>query len=209
MDGTYRVVVNLGLPVTDGVSSWRVPGSDTLDVLFGSATTLVPRDVVSEDACLQCHQQLMFHGDQRTGLDGCLACHVQGAEDRYSTTDPSTTPGVTIAFRVMLHKIHAGNTLTQPYVVDGYGVPYVAHTYEHVAFPRNDGGVTACTACHADSDAWLDPSTAVCTSCHDSPDAAAHAAINTDPVFGESCDVCHGAGAAFAPDLVHSWGVAR
>ena len=39
--------------------------------------------------------------------------------------------------------------------------------------------------------------TSACTACHLTPSALAHAVSQTDPKFGESCDVCHGAGAAF------------
>jgi cytochrome c5 len=34
--------------------------------------------------------------------------------------------------------------------------------------------------------------------------AYAHASANTDPKFGESCDVCHAAGAAFDATKVHA-----
>jgi hypothetical protein len=48
------------------------------------------------------------------------------------------------------------------------------------------------------------PIAAACQGCHDDKKTAGHAAINTDPNFGESCVVCHGKGAAFAVDTVHS-----
>ena len=37
--------------------------------------------------------------------------------------------------------------------------------------------------------------TSACTACHLNQSAFAHASSNTDPKFGESCDVCHGTGA--------------
>jgi OmcA/MtrC family decaheme c-type cytochrome len=46
--------------------------------------------------------------------------------------------------------------------------------------------------------------TSACTACHLSMSAIAHAAVNTDPRFGESCDVCHGTGAAFDATKVHA-----
>ena len=76
-----------------------------------------------------------------------------------------------------------------------------------MVFPRFDGGTSQCEACHAGSDAWVEPSGLICTSCHDSQSTAAHASIMTDPVFGESCDVCHGAGTQFGVEVVHQWGV--
>jgi OmcA/MtrC family decaheme c-type cytochrome len=46
--------------------------------------------------------------------------------------------------------------------------------------------------------------TSACTACHLNQSAFAHAASNTDPKFGESCDVCHGTGAAFDATQVHA-----
>ena len=46
--------------------------------------------------------------------------------------------------------------------------------------------------------------TSACTACHLNQSAFAHAAVNTDPKFGESCDVCHGTGAAFGATQVHA-----
>jgi OmcA/MtrC family decaheme c-type cytochrome len=46
--------------------------------------------------------------------------------------------------------------------------------------------------------------TSACTACHLNLSAFAHADSNTDPKFGESCDVCHGTGAAFSATQVHA-----
>jgi len=46
--------------------------------------------------------------------------------------------------------------------------------------------------------------TSACTACHLNLSAFAHASMNTDPKFGESCSVCHGAGAAYDPAVVHA-----
>jgi len=46
--------------------------------------------------------------------------------------------------------------------------------------------------------------TSACTACHLNQSAFAHAQSNTDPKFGESCDVCHGTGAAFSATAVHA-----
>ena len=206
VDGTYRVGLMAYENVTDSDgTTWRDNTSDTVDFLFGSATTVEGRDVVAEDNCLACHGKLEFHGDSRAGLDYCLMCHTAGGEDKYSATDATTTPGVTIEFKVMIHKIHAGDLLTETYDINGYGTPYSTTNFNEISFPRQDGGVMACAACHEGSDAWKDPSTAPCTSCHDTEDAAAHAAIMTDETYGESCDVCHGEGADFAVEQMHDW----
>jgi len=46
--------------------------------------------------------------------------------------------------------------------------------------------------------------TSACTACHLNQSTFAHASANTDPKFGESCDVCHAAGAAFDATQVHA-----
>ena len=46
--------------------------------------------------------------------------------------------------------------------------------------------------------------TSACTACHLKQSALAHAAANTDPKYGESCDVCHGQGAAFDATQLHA-----
>jgi OmcA/MtrC family decaheme c-type cytochrome len=46
--------------------------------------------------------------------------------------------------------------------------------------------------------------TSACTACHLNQSAYAHASVNTDPKFGESCDICHSAGAAYDATQVHA-----
>ena len=101
---------------------------------------------------------LQFHGAHRRGFDNCLLCHgISGAEDwpQFKTADLSSleTPGVSVEFREMLHKIHHGRELAagDEYVVVGFrGRP---HTYEEVGFPSFQGGTANCDSCHgADSD---------------------------------------------------------
>ena len=45
--------------------------------------------------------------------------------------------------------------------------------------------------------------TSACTACHFDLPSMAHAYVNTDPRFGESCTVCHGPGAAYDATAVH------
>ena len=59
----------------------------------------------------------------------------------------------------------------------------------------------------ADTQGLLNPApatTSACTACHQNKSALAHAVSQTDPKFGESCDVCHGTGAAYDVDQVHA-----
>jgi hypothetical protein len=48
------------------------------------------------------------------------------------------------------------------------------------------------------------PTTAACTACHVKLSDTAHAAAQTAGSNRESCDVCHGASAAFSVDQVHA-----
>lgn len=55
--------------------------------------------------------------------------------------------------------------------------------------------------------AKLNPAPAVtsaCTACHNLNSTFAHAQSNTDPKFGESCNICHGTGAAYSTTAVHA-----
>jgi OmcA/MtrC family decaheme c-type cytochrome len=81
---------------------------------------------------------------------------------------------------------------------------------------------TQCSMCHTngseavfpiglhavtDPQGLLNPApatTSACTACHLNQSAFAHAQANTDPKLGESCDVCHAAGAAFDVQAVHA-----
>jgi hypothetical protein len=46
--------------------------------------------------------------------------------------------------------------------------------------------------------------TAACTACHQNISALAHAVSQTDPKFGESCDVCHATGTEFDVAKMHA-----
>jgi OmcA/MtrC family decaheme c-type cytochrome len=78
---------------------------------------------------------------------------------------------------------------------------YMCHTSgSEAVLPIGKNAVT-------DPQGLLNPApatTSACTACHLMKSALAHASANTDPKFGESCDVCHGAGAAFDATQVHA-----
>jgi hypothetical protein len=57
-----------------------------------------------------------------------------------------------------------------------------------------------------DPQGWINPVSPIssaCSGCHVSKPEAAHFLANTDSL-GESCTVCHAAGAQFAVDAVHA-----
>lgn len=164
-DGTYTVGIDLvkQYTITGSSDKYNDNHSATKDFLLGTtATTIQAREVVQADNCHQCHEKIYIHGGWRTGVKYCLLCHTSGAEDK-NTTDAKTadgtvppdptTPGTSIDFRVMIHKIHNGkhlpsvNNVTNTAGVRTYGDPaaapryYVvgygntAHDFSNVAFP--------------------------------------------------------------------------
>lgn len=223
----------IGLPVVAGTYNLGVYGAKSLSVtvagettsytegsqpevaqlLFGSATevTTIAR-IDDASGCYRCHEDIQFHGGSRRGYETCTLCHtLAGAEDAATYVYPTgaASPGVTIDFRTMLHKIHRGKDLNDPlaYVIAGFGG--TGHTYEHVGFPALPGGVQNCVVCHgANNTAWHEPAErnhpssayatrawqAVCGSCHDTSSAQAHIDVNTNLFGAEACAVCHGVG---------------
>jgi OmcA/MtrC family decaheme c-type cytochrome len=134
-------------------------------------------------------------------------------------------PNQAINFALMIHKIHTGVNLAADYTIVGYGGSH--NNFNDVLFPAmnpqgNPTDVTNCTLCHVngseanfpigknqvtDPQGLLSPApatTSACTACHQKTSAFAHAVSQTDPKFGESCDICHGSGAQFDVDQVHA-----
>jgi OmcA/MtrC family decaheme c-type cytochrome len=173
------------------------------------------RTVVSPDSCDSCHENLALHGTIRHKADYCVMCHQPGADDSpFRPTDAG--PARSIDFKFMIHRIHKGHELEQDYTLIGFrGTP---HNYNEVHYP---GRLNNCDGCHVNNSfdvpiagteptitpydfySPMPPNSAACLSCHDSLDAAAHTWINTAP-FGESCGVCHGAGATYDVGRVHA-----
>jgi len=116
-----------------------------------------------------------------------------------------------------------------PYVVVGHGGSI--NDFSGVLFPvmsptGNATYMQDCAICHTNGSeqnlpiglnvvqnpqGWIQtatgnpeqPTSAACGGCHVSKGEAAHFLANTD-VLGESCDVCHAAGAQFAVDAMHA-----
>jgi hypothetical protein len=227
ISGTYRVAMwgrrSLSLNLFGESQTYRSASEGVAtDVLVGAALAVEPYDLISSaEGCDACHEEVVFHGGTRRGVDTCLMCHaVAGAEDRpqYRTPAAPPTPGVTVNFRDMLHRLHMGADLDKAstYTVAGFGG--VANTYEHVRFPAQPDGTRDCASCHGtDNDAWKLPADrdyptlqvapvrewrAACNSCHDSDTATDHIELNT-PGGVESCEECHGPGEDHAVELVH------
>ncbi len=232
--GTYQLNMSARTGFTFSVFDedtdyWSVSPPTDFAFLVGDADEVeLPARIDSPQTCYACHVDIEFHGGGRRGYASCAQCHtVAGAEDRprYVAPGATETPGTTIDFRTMLHKIHHGRELTEgaDYVVNGFGLGYpdnfTAHTYEHVGYPVMPDGTADCASCHGtDNDAWPAPAPRdhpdglghptrswyfACTSCHDGRATRAHAETNTSAAGEEACATCHGPGRALDVRVLH------
>jgi OmcA/MtrC family decaheme c-type cytochrome len=163
----------------------------------------------------------------------CVLCH-NPTENDASTRPSSVVasdqalPPQSVNFAMMVHKIHTGATMksfNRTYIIVGFGGSH--NDFTSVLYPAMtlEGGVAntaSCYMCHVntseavfpigknavlDTQGPLSPipaTTSACTACHQNLSALAHAVAQTDPKFGESCDVCHATGAAYDVDQVHA-----
>jgi OmcA/MtrC family decaheme c-type cytochrome len=227
LSGTYQVGIwgarQFTVSVGDSTTTYTEGSQPSVHpVLFGTATEVEVIDRIDDvQGCYRCHEDIQFHGGSRRGYDTCALCHtLAGAEDAATYIYPSgeASPGVTIDFRTMLHKIHHGKQLDAgaSYRVAGFGG--TGHSYENVGFPVMPGGTQQCAVCHGnDNTAWVTPAPrnhpqaaaptrtwrATCGSCHDSSAAQAHIEVTTSASGAESCAICHGNGRDHAVRDVH------
>lgn len=192
------------------------------------------RTVVALANCNKCHVSLSLHGGLRNQIEMCVLCHNPSNTDftqRPSSTVASdqSEPPQGINFALMVHRIHDGINVTadggKPYIVVGHSGSH--NDFSDVGFPAmSPQGSTAdlrnCSLCHANGSEQnfpiglnvvtdpqgyitpVQPTASACSGCHVKKSAAAHFLANTDPNLGESCDVCHGAGAQFSVDEMHA-----
>jgi OmcA/MtrC family decaheme c-type cytochrome len=128
----------------------------------GAAVTQV-WDEIANSACNTCHNPLSAHGGSRQDVKLCALCHSP------QTVNPDS--GNTVDLKVMIHKIHMGESL--PSVADG--IPYYFYgrgqitDFSEVAFPQD---IRNCATCHAppatQNTTWYTyPAQAACGACHD------------------------------------------
>ena len=233
VDGTYRISLwgnfeKQYFPPGQPINYLLVSPAASQDLLVGSAAAIEPYDLISsKDNCYACHQDFWFHDGTVRGFDACIACHGNaGAEDRprYVAANAPATPGVTVNFRTMVHKIHRGSQLQSPFSVIGSGpAPYpdnfTANSYAKILFPAMPGATQNCEKCHGiGNTAWIIPADrnhptqqtqpvqawkAACGTCHDSAQALGHIGLQTTPAGLEVCGVCHDPGRANEVELSH------
>ncbi len=157
-----------------------------------------------------------MHGESRNNTEYCVLCH-------NPSNQSGAAPSVGIDLSVMVHSIHFGNNLAAA----GVGYKIGSSDFSGVRYPAfgptgRPGDTTNCEMCHVngseavfpigknavkDPGAAMDPApatTAACAACHVTKSNMAHMAAQTDPKFGESCDVCHATGAQFDVNKEHA-----
>ncbi len=200
-----NVTTGLDRTKTHTVAGWisRNTGADT-DAAGGSFNfvpaggTAQKLETITDAGCNRCHGALTAHGSRRA-TQLCITCHSP------QTGDPETDR--TVNFKVMIHKIHSGETL--PSVRQGHpyfivGNRQTVTDWSELAFPWHDHGVRHCTVCHTgkDADNWrTKPTFTACTSCHD----------NVKFTSGEAPDPCPiatvvGGVTGFFKDCMHQGG---
>jgi hypothetical protein len=235
VDGTYALGIwgsrAKTLSFAGQNNSYRLASqAATREFQVGGTTAPSPYSLIaSGSSCSACHQDLSFHDGGDRGFATCILCHGgAGAEDRprYVAANAPATPGETISFRALVHKLHRGKSLAtaSTWSVVGAGpAPYPDNfdvaTYEHVGFPAMPGATSRCSACHgAGNTSWFALSDrnhptqqgssvlawdAACGACHDSVPAQAHIQANTSPTGVESCQICHDPGEFVNVQLMH------
>ena len=158
------------------------------------------REIVDNDTCNACHDNLVFHGGARFDLQYCAMCH-----EPYSF-DAQT--GNTIDLKVMIHKIHRDKLPTGPYGIFGYDNRF--HDYTDFQFTQDQRN---CQTCHEESDTdtpqasnWrLTVNREACGSCHNAVNFDTGAGHGGVAATDDQCGTCHGPTSNFGvrPDQVH------
>ncbi len=191
--GTYTVGIEARRTFMVEGASLNDAGDATFDFPVGGAT-LAPRQIVLQDNCNVCHKQLGVHGGNRFKVTGCVLCHTNGAGDS------SQTPGITIQFETLIHKLHAGAQLprvlatakgTDPYRYEISGFQKSISDFSDIEFPYMPGGTgfnqqtRNCATCHAGAAqvdqiyAGTNIIKANCTTCHDDMDFTSGTILDT------------------------------
>ncbi len=168
-NGKFRYIMSTAMPTTAGGSyafameAYAQPNgpngprfSTFNPVYYAAVTDLVPaprREVVDGKLCNNCHYKLQAHGGQRQNPEYCVFCHNpnQVGDERISRFEGETVTATSLDMRHFVHRIHAGESLSEPYVLGGFPVPSKANPagtpldFGAVRFPAD---LKACWTCH-------------------------------------------------------------
>jgi OmcA/MtrC family decaheme c-type cytochrome len=217
---TSQLSIQYGAP--NKVVYFSVDGSAVVD----------RRTVVQLSNCNNCHVALSVHGTLRNNTEYCVMCHNPSNTDASvragaTVAADKAAPPQGINFNLLVHRIHYGinmQAFNRTYIVVGFGGSH--NDFSSTLFPAMSPTGTAtdtrnCSLCHVNSSEQtlpigknqvvdpqgpINPVQAVasaCSGCHVDLPSASHFLANTT-TLGESCTVCHSAGAAYAVDQVHA-----
>jgi len=117
------------------------------------AVTIARRAIVDDARCNACHASSTVHGGTRRGVQYCTLCHNPNLSNdtQVARLEGSTVQSPSMDFKVLIHKIHRGTALVQPYTVWGFPGPTAANpagtpiNFGATAYPADP---RACQACH-------------------------------------------------------------
>jgi len=179
-------------------------GSYTFQPSTGATTGIFSREIVETATCDTCHTSLTAHGGARVEVQYCVMCHNPG------TIDPNSAN--TLDFKVMVHKIHTGNTLpsiqtpTGPNTTPTLGIGYwivgygdSLSNFNTVLYPQDTRN---CQTCHVQTipaatqaiNYAAVPTAEACGACHDNVNFATGANHSAASIVANDsqCTTCHG-----------------
>ncbi len=187
--------VGLEIRTAPALTPTNIPANNavfTFNAITGASIAQSGREIVDNDTCNACHDNLSFHGDARFDLQYCVMCHEANSVDAQS--------GNSLDMKVMIHKIHSGETLPSVEAGGFYGFFGRGNTFtdfSDVVYPQDKRN---CATCHEESDAdtpqasnWrLTVNRESCGSCHDDVNFATGANHGGVAATDDSCSACHG-----------------
>ncbi|HTM20685.1 MAG TPA: OmcA/MtrC family decaheme c-type cytochrome [Kofleriaceae bacterium] len=151
--GTFGMGVEGSIRLVAGGTRYATRNHVVYFSVDGSAVA-ERREVVDRNRCNSCHEDLAAHGGSRRDTQYCVMCHEPGNtnDERWAQLEDSTGVLVpTVDFKVMIHKIHRGTDLTQPYILGGNPAPTSGDPdgnpvdFGAIRFP---GDLRSCGTCH-------------------------------------------------------------
>ena len=166
-DLTHRIGIDLrNVRVLGQQLSNQLSGDSWFDVQPSTGATegIQTRLIATQENCATCHADtLRFHGGPRQTVEYCVTCHID--------SDRDAGTGNSLGMTVMMHKIHMGPNLIEPYSIESNRTGRLSD-YSNVTYPQD---VRNCTTCHDPANEatpqaeWVDNrgTAEQCASCHD------------------------------------------